>query len=467
MLPKSRKSAIESCTLAVLAVLTFTAFWASTASAQEDATGAPPPLQYPTPVSGHTNGSVPFQNGTTSSLRGVIEQNADAELCKILMKDGNTPIPNEATFTYDNCPAGYKTMINLRQGKVSWAEGARPMECGHNCLGFPFMSQTQNVIRPNARFAMVYGQLTFQAGVGPLNRNVTYFLEIDATCNVPAGSKTGAVTLTTHVDGPVSDDPGFLETVVNFLILPVELSQRISNAISAMYAVTTSPGLTPTFPTCTSIGANVVSPTETIDDAFVWDQAPVSHNGRGMVTASSAFKPQATLYFDRIIRNPSHLESNPSTAPSSFTLYINGVPAYIPKSGSITLPPTGGSNNQQYCRTIPMEGVDNLQILFVDNLGGATWSQFSPAQNFGGGGMRKMTTSRTFLRPGLHPGDKPISYVARDFELDYHIEYRGAPTSVSGTPTPTGGGRGGRAGVTTTPGGSISQPTATTPCTNF
>ena len=114
-----------------------------------------------------------------------------------------------------------------------------------------------------------------------------------------------------------------------------------------------------------------------------------------------------------------------------------------------------------------MEGVDNLQILFVDNLGGAIWSQFSPAQNFGGGGMRKMTTARTFLRPGLHPGDKPISYVTRDFELDYHIEYRGAPTSVNGTPAPTGGGRGGRAGVTTTPGGSISQPTATTPCTNF
>jgi hypothetical protein len=255
--------------------------------------------------------------------------------------------------------------------------------------------------------------------------------------------------------------------VINFLILPVELSQRITDGINGLYGVTTTPGETPAFPNCTSIGARALSPADPIDDGFAWDQPQPNRGGRGLVADPSVLKPLATLYLDRIIRNPSHLESNPSTAPSSFTLYINGVPAHIPKAGSITLPPSGGSSNQQYCRTIPMDGVDSLQILFVDNLGGAVWSQFTPAQSFGASGAHKMTTARTFLRPGLHPGDKPISLVARDFELDYHIEYRGAPTSVAVTPPPTGGGRGGRGGITIPPGGSLAQPPSTTACTKF
>ena len=112
-----------------------------------------------------------------------------------------------------------------------------------------------------------------------------------------------------------------------------------------------------------------------------------------------------------------------------------------------------------------MVGVNSLQILFVDSLGGAVWSQFTAAQNFGSGGSHKMTTGRTFLRPGLHPGDKPISYVAREFELDYRVDYHGAPTSVLPvTPPPTDGRRG---GVTTGGVFATDQPPPNSTCIKF
>ncbi len=443
-------------------MLVMSALGATTASAQEDVTSAPPPLQWPTPVSSNSNGRIPFQYSADMGLRHSIEEAGDAELCKMLMKDANVPIPNEAHFTYADCPSGYKTMINIRQGKYSWAGGARPTECGRDCLGAPFMSQTQSAIRPNARFAMVYGHLTFHVDtVGPLSRDVTYFLEIDVTCDVPAGGRNGIANVTTHVDGPVADDPGFLESILNFLALPLEVSQRITDGINKGYGTSTSSG--PNQGPCRSIGAYASDPTNFKLDEFIWDLPLPKHPNLTATSDATAIKPTATLYFDRILRNHT-IESNPSTAPLNFTLYINGVPAHIPPNGSISLPPSGGSSDQRYCRTIPMDGVDSLQILFVDSLGGAVWSQFSPAQNFGSGGSHKMTTGRTYLRPGLHPGDKPISYVAREFELDYGVDYHGAPTSVAVTTSTTGGRRG---AVTTSVGGALGQPPPNSTCIKF
>src|SRR5258705_7917092 len=61
MLRTTRKSKGFSCTIAVLAMLVMSALGATTASAQEDVTSAPPPLQWPTPVSSNSNGRIPFQ----------------------------------------------------------------------------------------------------------------------------------------------------------------------------------------------------------------------------------------------------------------------------------------------------------------------------------------------------------------------------------------------------------------------
>jgi len=154
----------------------------------------------------------------------------------------------------------------------------------------------------------------------------------------------------------------------------------------------------------------------------------------------AAVKPTATIYFDRIIRNHT-IESNPSPAPLTFTAYINGMPAHIPKTAPISLS-AGARNEQKYCKTISTEGLDSLQILFVDSLGGAVWSQFTSGQGF----WRRCAQDDhgTYVHDSrLHPGDKPQKFVLQEFELDYRVDYHPMPTAIGSatTPTPATGGR--------------------------
>jgi hypothetical protein len=421
----------------VLAAVAMSALGGASASAQENVTGPPPPLQWPAPASASTTGLLPFQLGAagTGGLRQAVEEAADFVLCKMLMKDAGMAVPDDPAFKYASCPDSIKAKVDAGQGKVAWADGARPTKCGRGCLGPPFMSQTLHVDRPNARYAMVYGGLTFHADTeGPLSRDVYYGLEVDVSCDVPAGSRVGTAHVTTRVDGPTADDPGFLESLVNFLVLPLELSQRITDGINSGYGVSTGAG--PVQGPCSSIGSRASPPADFAFDAFLWDVPKPPR--QPTLPDLTAFKPTATIYVDRIIRNHT-IESNPSTAPLTFTLYLNGMPAHVPRSGTISLAPNGARHEQKYCRTIPMEGVDALQILFVDSLGGAVWSQFTPGQGFGSGGAHKMTTGRTYLTPGLHPGDKPLNFFLREFEVDYRIDYQAGPQAV--TRTAPGSGR--------------------------
>jgi len=428
---------IKAFSATLLALFAVSVLSPGVALAQEDNNSPPPPLQWPTSVSAQTNGELPF--GLAIGLRAQIENAGDAALCQQLLKNANMPIPNEANFDYGrDCPDSIKSQINSRQGVVSWADNARPTECGRNCIGSPFMSQTQNVNRPNSIYSLVYGNLTFHVDLpGPINRDVYYGLEIDVNCDVPGGSRTGAVNVTTHLDGPVADDPGILETIVNYLFLPIELSQRITDTINSNYGVSTIPG--PGLGACSSIGAYAAPSADYKFDAVVWDVPPKRRPRPIATSATSVFRPTATIYFDRIFRNKT-IENNPTTGPLSFTVYVSGMSARIPRDSTVSLSPNA-SYDQKYCKTVSMDGVNGLQILFTDDLGGAVWSQFTPGQNFGSGGSHKMTTGRTILTPGLHPGDKPIPNLLREFELDYRIDSHGAPTSVAPQPTSGTGGR--------------------------
>jgi hypothetical protein len=301
------------------------------------------------------------------------------------------------------------------------------------------MAQSQSFNRPNSIYALVYGTLTFTVSKYGLSRNVAYSLEIDVNCAIPPGSRQGSATVTSIVDGPVADDPGFLESIIDFLLMPAQISQQITNAIQSRYGVTSTP--LPSEGPCSSIGANAF-PTDSYKyDDFVWDVPPPKHQGSVAVGGTAANKPTATVYFDRIVRNPT-IESNPLTGPLSFMIYINGAPAHIPRNSTASLTP-GSSFDQQYCKTIDMEDANALQVLFTDSLGGAVWSQFTSGQNFGAGGSRKMTTGRNYLTPPLHPHDKPVVNVLREFELDYHIVYQAptlvAPSNGVGPTAPTSG----------------------------
>src|SRR5256885_693270 len=75
----------------------------------------------------------------TCGLVASIEEAADRNLGEMLMKAAIIPIPNEATFTYADGPSSIKAKIDPRKAKSSWADRARPTECGRNWVGPPFM----------------------------------------------------------------------------------------------------------------------------------------------------------------------------------------------------------------------------------------------------------------------------------------------------------------------------------------
>src|SRR5438552_18443541 len=119
------KSSFVMHAMAAFAALAVSAVGTTAAFAQENVTSASPPLQWPTSASAHPTGSLPFQLSSTMGLRNTIEEEANATLCKMLLTDAHIPIPNGAAFTYSDCPSAYKAMINSRQGRFSWADGAR------------------------------------------------------------------------------------------------------------------------------------------------------------------------------------------------------------------------------------------------------------------------------------------------------------------------------------------------------
>jgi hypothetical protein len=274
-------------------------------------------------------------------------------------------------------------------------------------------------------------------------------------CRVESGLKVGEGRISSVVSQPFSDEPGFAESIADFFLGPLNLSRSIDNGIRAsLGGGGTTPG--PSLGPCTSIGA-LPAPQDRKFDSFVWDipTQPPPHGGLHTPVAALP-GTTATIVFDSIVRNRTLEKNPPPAAPLQFLVYVNGNLALIPRIGTITLPP-GGRHDQKYCKTVNVAGAENLQILFVDNIGGAVWSQFPRRADFGNGPPRKMTAGRQYFEaptpiegaPQPPGGDKPQAFIAREFEVQYHIVFQPpvlAPPTVTtggphaGTHAPVGGG---------------------------
>lgn len=408
------------------------------ASAQEDNNSAPPPLQFPTLQVTEANGV--FGMG---ALRSAIQQGANAMLCILLTREKNPDAVFDDTFTFNECDPDIAFAVNNNLGSIHWLPGARPMECGGDCMSRPMNDQTRSLDLPNRRFASVRGRLTFRLeDVGPtlFDRDVNFPLEVRFECRVQGALKVGELLVTTVVGQPFSDEPGIDETIFNILLFPLEISRQIDNRLrAALGGGSTSPSIS--LGRCTSIGAHQ-DPVNPQADGFTWFQPPPAQGG-----AHPPISPPGTtamIVFDSIVRNQTLEKSPPPAAPLQFVVYVNGSGTVIPRTGTITLSP-GGRHDQKYCKTVNVEDAENLQILFVDSLGGTVWSQFPRVADFGNGPVRRMTTGRQYFEPPTPiqgvpqpPGsDKPQSFIAREFEVQYHIVFE--PSAVTPpTATPAG-----------------------------
>jgi hypothetical protein len=335
------------------------------------------------------------------------------------------------------------------------------------------MDQTRALDHPNRRFANARGKLTFTApnvGPTPFDRNIIYGFEVVFDCRTEGGSRTGEIGVHTIVDPPFVDEPGFLEGLADFFLGPLNLSRGIEDGLRA--ALRGSGGATPVEKRgpCRSIGARSDPDPELFRfDAFVWD-VPPPPLPRPLAPVTSLQGRTATLFIDSITRKKT-FEKGPSTEPLRFTVFVNGSVGLIPRLGTVSLPPSGGTHTQTYCKTVNVEGLDNLQILFVDSLGGTVWSQFPKRADYGNGPSRTMTTGRQFFEapnpvpggPNVAGGDKPQSFIAREFEVRYRIVFQ--PPVIA--PTTTGGLGGTHVGPAGTVGTVSGGGTPAPPCTRI
>lgn len=415
--------------------------------AQEEALGPPEVLQYPLTASESAPRAI-----TGPFLRKAIEDAADLGLCEALMTQAGHTFPNG--FGPEDCTTSFRDQVRNRDGFVRWrSDNSRPLKCGSACLGRPFLTGTRHVDRPNLREAMLYGHLDFR--IAPVQRDLTYFYEVHVQCKAPNGARTGTIEVRVDVGDPVIGDPSGLESVLDFLLLPAQISRRIESGIRAQLQPV--PDATLPGEPCRSIGTSLAA-TNPLFDSMPFD--PVSGRtvgGRpGLGGIAGGLQERAKVEFLSLTRKPlpalvapEHAQpGNP--AAGYFTVYLNGAAVAFPppvgQPDGLMLPPAGGTVPLDYCRTIAMEGADRLQLLLVNGLGGAVWSQFPRSAKFGADTPRRITTGRWIVVPGLPdprtgvPG-KPQSVVLREFELLYRISYLPAPVIGEAGPA-VGGGRG-------------------------
>lgn len=402
-------------------------FLPATALAQDEALGPPEALQYPLQANETAPRaiSMPF-------LRAAIEQAADLGLCEALMREADHEFPGG--FDAEDCTPEFAAKVRNRDGVVKWrSENARPLKCGSDCFGRPFNSVTRNVDKPNLREAMVYGQLRFEIDpTGPVNRDLTYSYEAHVQCKAAEGARNGVIQITIDVGDPVLGEPHAAEAALDFLLLPAQISRRVEAGMRDKVGAIPSKMLSGE--TCRSIGIERTQDPKF--DSMRFDLAPapvrVVHPARDDITGART--ERARVEFLSITRHPLPVGVAPEHAwPGAveagyFNAYVNGAnvpfPPPLGAPDGLQLPPAGGTVALNYCRTVSLGGSDRLQLLFVNALGGAVWSQFARSAGFGAGAPRSITSGRTIVVPGT---PKPRVVALREFELRYRIVYLPAP----------------------------------------
>jgi hypothetical protein len=438
-------------------------FAASTAVAQEGVLGPPDILQFPVAASPGATGGL-----EVALLRQEIERGADLVFCETLMRQAKKwPVTPPREFTVAECLPEFAAKVAANEGVVHWeSNGDRPTQCGNDCVSRPTLSRTYNVGRPNVRRARLYGYLNLfvepEGDYVPNNRSVVLPFDVSFDCATTQGAREGVFKVDVDFGFPIIGDPGFWESVTNAIIAPANITSRTESGLRKQFA--NLPGRTETTVACASIGAAQLA--NPVDDKATFDlPKPKGPTVRpSAVAATVALRDQATIEFLRIKRNPlpplipPEIGQPGAPEAAQFTLFLNGLQRFLPPQG-LALPPSGGSVGLNLCTTLDLTGADRLQLIFANDLGGSVWSQFYPAENFGSGPLRTMTTGRTVVVAGTpiidpqtgkpRPGTKPEARLLTEFELSYRITYAPRPSTLadsSATP-PRGGVRPGLQGV--------------------
>lgn len=408
------------------------------AEGQENMISPPAPLPWPA-AELDTNVQTSF---AISMLRREIEMKTNIELCRQRMERNHEPVP--ANFDWTMCPQAHQDAIAAREGLVAWQEGARPTECGDECVGRPNLSQTTYTDRPNVVYSMLYGHLGFTIDT-TFNRDVTYFYEAQFHCVMDPDRRAGSLQVRVAFGQPVLSEPGWLESLADFAAMPLNISRAVEAGMRAQLSGA-GPTSTNTNDRCVSVGPKRL-------DNPAYDQIIFRQPARGATTLAerapvAAVGRLATVRFLGVTRKPPSFGYTPPPEAGTFQVYLNGEMVVLPDLPELQLPASGGSTPLNLCRAIDLGGADRLQVIFANSHGGGVWSQFAEHQRFGAGSAHRMTTGRSVVvasrppLPGEPPppgGTRPRSVILREYELLYSIDYTPPPTVVGAEQPPARG----------------------------
>ncbi|WP_290651164.1 hypothetical protein [Aquisalimonas sp.] len=288
--------------------------------------------------------------------------------------------------------------------KLSWAGGARPSECGYDCFGRPFMSMTRHLNQPNENVVQVFGRLQFDLDISgfPFDRRVVSNFTVRASCHGWAHGD-GNLRIVVEVQPPfVADGLGVIETVLDFILSPLDLSRRINDRVRAALG----PGgvaLQDLPARCRTLGAFDAGFAE--QDGIVWD-APVT---AGLPQLGHTFVGEPiTVRFESIRRQ--HVLTNVDPVqPLTFEFYVNHVHLGVPNVGELVLAPGETLVLDNAAIALPVSDLEALLVIVADSLGGAGWELFERGDGFTGG-RRTLLTHRNELVPAdqLGPGLPPL-----------------------------------------------------------
>ena len=317
--------------------------------------------------------------------------------------------------------------------KLSWAPGARPIECGYNCVGPPFMTSTRFLDQPNQNIAQIFAHLDFDIDINnlPFTRRIRTNITIRAACSGWRDG-SGEINVFVDVDPPFIIDnggaSGLIEDILDFLFLPFNLSNQIEARIEAGLGAGSSSSAPVPSGDCRSLSvfSNTQSGRFSLDQ-ILWNQ-PEREPIIGVVGEISQ-EAHITAQFESITRKQT-LSALGTETDLSFVLYINGQPIFIPQAGTMNIPPGATRSLQNVGATFTNDSdFDTLQIIVADSLGGAGWQQFDEASQYGEG-SQLLYTHRTEIVPigstfdlsGINGGpSKPTPIDVHEFEVAYSV----------------------------------------------
>jgi hypothetical protein len=353
--------------------------------------------------------------------------NADGELQinlirSILQTEGDTVI---ADFNADS------------DHELSWSSGARPTQCGYDCVGPPIISTTRFLDQPNQYVATLRARFDFNLDIEnvgidgtdlvPFDRTIRTNISIQVACSGWRDG-SGEIQVLTRNDPPfIVDDTGLVEDTLDFLLLPVNLSGSINARIENQLSSGGS-GELDFSRVCRSLGVNSNFSTGASQfDSIFWEEPETSSV---ISLLPNTFEAEHIVVTLQSIKRNNTTTLMDTSAGVFFDIYFNGQLIWVPSSDTVQIAPGDELTLDDVFVRIPSKDLADLQIIFADSLGGSGWMMFDREDDYGEGG-RTLPTHRTEVQPAdsiplpteLPGSNKPVKVDLHEFELVFEMDY--------------------------------------------